>query len=413
MKIISLQAANVKRLRAVSIKPNGSPVVIIGGRNAAGKTSTLDAIWMALGGKNALPPKPVREGAEEATITLDLGELVVHRTITADGKTTLKVTGKDGGKYSGPQTILDGLVGNLSFDPLEFSRMDPRNQVETLKGLVGLDFSALDRRKAAKVEERLLVGREVKQLQGQLQGMPQHADAPAAEVSVAELSVKLTEARAVNAGCAAFMAEHEKTVHTAEEWAQRIRELEQELTEAKQQHSIWVGKVKAIAEKAKTALVPVDEQAIINQMSNADALNRKVRENSQRIRVASMLDQKQAAYETFSAEIEAIDTEKTDALARTKFPVDGLSFDEMGVRVKGMPFQQASGAEQLRVSVAMGLALNPKLKVLLVRDGSLLDETSLAMVGEMAAAAGGQVWLERVGDGDESAIVIEDGMVRS
>ena len=60
----------------------------------------------------------------------------------------------------------------------------------------------------------------------------------------------------------------------------------------------------------------------------------------------------------------------------------------------------------------MALALKPDLRVLLIRDGSLLDEDSLRMVAEMADRADAQVWVERVGDADEGAIIIEDGQVR-
>jgi hypothetical protein len=63
-------------------------------------------------------------------------------------------------------------------------------------------------------------------------------------------------------------------------------------------------------------------------------------------------------------------------------------------------------------AVAMGLAANPRLKVLLVRDGSLLDEDSLRLVATMAAEADAQVWLERVGEGAECSVVIEEGHVR-
>jgi hypothetical protein len=76
-----------------------------------------------------------------------------------------------------------------------------------------------------------------------------------------------------------------------------------------------------------------------------------------------------------------------------------------------VPLVQASAAQKLRVSVALGLAMNPRLKVLLVRDASLLDATSLALVAQMAADADAQVWLERVGDGDPTAVVIADGQV--
>ena len=61
----------------------------------------------------------------------------------------------------------------------------------------------------------------------------------------------------------------------------------------------------------------------------------------------------------------------------------------------------------------MGLALNPTLRVLLIRDGSLLDDDSMRLIAEMAAKADAQVWLERVGEGDKSAIIIEDGQIRS
>ena len=121
MKIISLTAENVKRLRAVEITPDGN-VVTITGRNAQGKTSVLDAIWLALGGGAASKGtiRPIRDGEEKASVRLDLGDLVVTRTWTGD-KTALTVTAADGAKYTSPQGILDALVGRLSFDPLEFT----------------------------------------------------------------------------------------------------------------------------------------------------------------------------------------------------------------------------------------------------------------------------------------------------
>ena len=109
-----------------------------------------------------------------------------------------------------------------------------------------------------------------------------------------------------------------------------------------------------------------------------------------------------------------IDLEKEGRVARAIFPVPGLAFGHDGLLLEGVPFEQASQAEQIRVSVAMGAALHPQLRVLLVRDGSLLDERSLALLGELAAERDLQVWLERVGEagGAESTgdtLCIEDG----
>ncbi len=63
--------------------------------------------------------------------------------------------------------------------------------------------------------------------------------------------------------------------------------------------------------------------------------------------------------------------------------------------------------------MALGLAMNPKLKVLLIKDGSLLDEDNLAMISKMAEKAGGQIWIERVGLGKEMTVILEDGEVKS
>ncbi|NIV98744.1 hypothetical protein GWN26_06185, partial [Candidatus Saccharibacteria bacterium] len=92
--------------------------------------------------------------------------------------------------------------------------------------------------------------------------------------------------------------------------------------------------------------------------------------------------------------LEAIDENKRKAVEEARLPIKGLEFDESGVRFNGLPFSQASDAEQLRVSVALGIAANPKLKVLLVRNGSLLDEDNLKMVAAMAEKHGAQIWME-------------------
>ncbi|MGN8821735.1 hypothetical protein ACTNC1_12740, partial [Atopobiaceae bacterium HCP3S3_A4] len=97
--------------------------------------------------------------------------------------------------------------------------------------------------------------------------------------------------------------------------------------------------------------------------------------------------------------------------ASATFPVEGLGFDETGVTFKGVPFSQASSAEQIRVSLAMAMALNPTLRVIRILDGSLLDDDSMQMVADAAKEGGYQVWIERVSDPSESAIVIEDGEV--
>ena len=152
MKIVKFEAENVKRLSAVEITPDGS-LVVVGGANEAGKTSVLDSIWYALGGEKAVCDKPLRNGQKKGFVRLDLGEFVVERTFTEKGS-KLEVRSKDGFAAKSPQAILDGLCGSMAFDPLEFSRMKPRDQLATLRELVGLDFTKLDAERATAFAER-------------------------------------------------------------------------------------------------------------------------------------------------------------------------------------------------------------------------------------------------------------------
>ena len=125
MKIVALQAENIKKLIAIEIRPDGN-LVQITGKNGHGKTSVLDSIWWALAGAKHIQSVPIREGEDKARIMLDLGEIIVTRTFKTSKKgevpSAISVENAEGAKFGTPQTMLDNLLGQLSFDPLAFSR---------------------------------------------------------------------------------------------------------------------------------------------------------------------------------------------------------------------------------------------------------------------------------------------------
>lgn len=407
MKIIQLTAENVRRLRAVDITP-AAHVQVIAGRNAQGKTSVMDAIWLALGGGTAskTTPRPIRDGQTSASVRLDLGDLIVTRTWSGD-RTTLTVTSADGAKYSSPQRMLDDLVGRLSFDPLAFTHLTPREQRDTLLTLVDLPFDPadLDRRRAGLYDERTDIGRQGKQLEGQLAGIPDvPADTPDVEVSSADLFAALRTAQEQH-------AEHTRTVRDAEV-AQTAREVaEDRVAEAQRILAVAFAAERAALDAVKDLPDLPDMAELEGRLAGVDETNAAVRAKAERARVAERLAATRAAYDAKTAAIDALDQEKATGLAAAVFPIDGLGFDADGVTYQGVPFTQASSAEQIRVSLAMAMAMNPKLRVIRILDGSLLDADNLALIGAMAVEKDYQVLIERVGDGDGVGIVIEDGAV--
>lgn len=425
MKIVRLEAENVKRLSAVEITPEGE-LVVVGGRNGAGKTSVLDSIAYALGGKDAICEKPLRQGAEHGHVVCDLGDLIVRRTFTERGGGTLVVENKDGARYRSPQAMLDRLVGRLSFDPLAFARMEPKRQLETLKRLVGLDLSDLDAERDRYYEQRRDANREVKAAEARLAGMPHHDDAPEAEVSVADLTRELDaitemERQAQEREAAAQRASdsYQHAQEQIKESEAEIEELERRLQGARdlyarraeivtERHEVW--ETAECAARQARQDVP-DGAPVRARIESAERENRKVRENADHAEQKAALDTAKALAAASDDQIQKIDAKKAQLVAEADFPVEGLALGDDGVTFGGIPFSQASSAEQLRVSVAMGLAMNPELRVLLIRDGSLLDDENLKLMAEMAAQNDAQVWIERVGEGKEVSVLIEDGHV--
>ncbi|MFF5791096.1 AAA family ATPase [Paeniglutamicibacter sp. NPDC012692] len=408
-KIISLTTTNFKRARHAQIIPDPSGnLVIVAGKNGQGKSSILDSITAALGGVNAkTTPRPIRDGEDRAEIVLQTEDLIVTRTFTPSGS-RLTVKSTDGATFSKGQAKLDELIGKLSLDPLAFTQLSDRAQLEALLELVELSFSpdALEAERKSVFDRRSEVNRRVKELAGQMAGIPAFpADLPADEVSVSDL---LDQYRAGSD----LIRDHESAENEVARIAEKIRGLrtqeasiQAQIAEAIDDSIVAGDRVAALQAAPRPDLTGLQER-----IDNAEATNRMVRDFKAARVVAS--NHKAASDESagLTAELETIAQTKAEGLAAAKFPVDGLGFDEDGVTYQGVPFKQASSAEQIRVSLAMAIALNPGLRVIRIADGSLLDSDSLELIRDQAAAHDFQIWIEMVGSRDD-AYVIEDGEV--
>lgn len=117
-------------------------------------------------------------------------------------------------------------------------------------------------------------------------------------------------------------------------------------------------------------------------------------------------------WDLLSVQISKIDTEKANKLTAADMPIEGLSFGDGEIDLNGIPFNQLSSSEQIKVSVAIATALNPKLKVAMVYNGSLLDSEAMAQLTKVAKEKDMQIWVERVAEGPEAnCVYIENGEI--
>lgn len=432
LRILRLEAENVKRLKAVEITPKGE-LVTITGKNGQGKTSVLDCILWALGGTKPIQWKPIRDGEAGAIIVLDIGnddglKLRVTRKFIAkeDGEytTSLKVVNEDGFRPEGEQTLLNTIVGALSFDPSAFVRAKPEDQVSLLKSVIpGADFDAIAKKRKDAYDARADANREEKRVRAQAMSIeiPEElGDRIEVEPLMAELSSIGEKARAA--------AEEQGRRDRARDRIQQAHidadAFRDEAEELRKRAADLDAKAAAIRheaeeqEKVLEALPAIDDvpdvQAIRDKIENAEAVNRWVDRAEQRAALIKEADDHKAEADRLTAAIEAADKEVVDLIAAADLPVRGLEIRDDAVWLRGVPFNQASDAEQLRAAMALGMAANPRLRVIRIRDGSLLDEDALEVIREVAKDEGFQIWMEKVGRGDgPEEIIMEDGQIKA
>ena len=401
MKIIKLEAENIKKIKAIEITPKDN-TVIVSGDNEQGKSSVLDSIWYALQGGTALKgvKEPIRKGQEKGKITIDLGEYIVTRTFK--GKNTyLKVENKDGTQFKSPQAILDTLIGDLSFDPLAFTKLDDRGQRETLLKLVdiNLDLDLWEKDQKTTYDTRTDTNRNLRQLKSEYEKMIDvPKDTPDEEIDSETL---LDELQAIQDNNSLFKV-----------LQQDIQNMEKDYNELKQKAMMLKDKIaesKITLESKKLE----DSTEIEEKIKSMSSVNNNIKAKKDKIDKGIKIDTIEKKSQELTEKLIQLDNQKADALKNVVFPVNALGFDEVGVTYKGIPFKQCSAAESLRVSLAMAMALNPELKVLRIMDGSLIGPTNKKIIKEMVKEKDYQVWIEIVDTSGKMGVYIEDGEIKS
>lgn len=415
MKVIALKAENFARLKAVEIRPDG-PVVPITGANSNGKTSVLNAIWTALQGRTVATPVPVRKGAEQARIRLTLGtddgiEAIVTRTFTDDGDTGLKVELADGKPVRvKPQAPIDSWLGAITIDPLQFARAKPKDQFDALKGMVkGFDFAANTKARTRAYDERTDVARVAKEqhtLADKIVLPP--GKVPAEQPDVGALANLLREAMTHNAEIEARRSHRERARADADRMMDEAEQLRAKAATLEKQARDAIDKLETLAVPLPP---PMDTVEISAKMATASADFQAWQAAQQRKKHEAAAEAADKLVTDLTATIKGLDEDKVEAIERAKLPVPGLGLGDDMVLLNGLPFEQAGTAEKLRASIAIGMADNPTLRIMLIDDGSEMDSKSMKLVTDLAREHDYQLWIVRVSDGGGVGFTIENGEV--
>ncbi|MCI7758525.1 MAG: AAA family ATPase [[Eubacterium] saphenum] len=404
VKISTLELENVKRIKAVSLAPAENGLTVIGGDNGQGKTSVLDAIAWALGGEKFKPSNPQREGSvlpPHLRITLSNG-LVVERK---GDKGALKVTDPNGKKAG--QQLLNEFVESLALNLPKFMGATGKEKAHTLLQIIGVEdkLAELERQEETIYNQRHALGQIADRKAKYAEELPNYTEAPAEEISIADLIKSQQEILARN-------GENQRKRADRERYDRELAQAQIDFDRAKK--ALEQAEQNALtARQSAEGLIDESTAEIEENIRNIDEINAKVRANIERERAFQEADELKGQYDELSEKIEQIRAEKASLLNNAEMPLAGLSVEDGELIYNGAKWDCMSGAEQLKIATAIVRRLNPECGFVLMDKLEQMDAKTLAEFGKWLEQEGLQVIATRVSTGDECSIIIEDGLAKT
>jgi AAA domain len=470
--LMRMRMEHCKRVRLIDLSFN-EPLTIIGGDFSQGKSTFLSGFEWCFGGKAVIDANPVQDGKQSGTILCEIGDgekvkLRVHCTLERVGESGFnRTTEVEIPGYLAPskiQDFLEKLAGRASFDPLHFNNMAADKQYETLRNLVGnFDFAGNKATYEALFKQRTIVNGDQKREQAAADAIAIAESAPHVRVEEDVITNELEEAGKKNANLQQRQSRREEIARNIERLraeATAIREgidsaivdirttADNDIADLELQIKALQARIAARRTRIETDIEAkrksLDEAAIAKGTTADDEQKRLdeaeplpdpiptedivARLNAGRITNKALTDwetlrdrkagHQKAADEyaeeaaDFTEQLDSLDAARRKAIEEAKLPVAGIGFGDGFVTLNGAPWKQAGESERIDASTAIGMALNPKIKTILIRHGSGVAKRMRDRIRERAAEKGYRVLMEVVDTPEGTNVVIEDGAVK-
>jgi len=399
MHITGLQAENFKRIKYINVEiPEGKTELQIIGDNDAGKSTFMDAVEAALSGAKGAHFEPIRHGEEQATIIIKLKDkkekLIVTKIFKKDKKPSLVIKNEDSSiTFNSPQELLDSFIGALSFDPLTFYNMKPDAQYDTLKDMLKLgEIDKLEEQSDIDFTNRTLVNRNLKDKEAQLKGLGEIIILTE-YIDVNKLVNKLQKINERNTQIDIEFEKHRQTQAKRIDKEKEIKNLEIKLIALKNELNYLKTEEANFSDTEKENVNDLRNQIKTAELNNKNYQEAKSKQDKQ-IELRKDIEALTVKSEAYTNVLAARDKRKLELLSKTEMPIPGLSIQDKIIRYEGTALQECSTSGKMKVSFAIGMALNPKLRNIFIRNASLLDNNNLGIIRDLAKEKGYAIWLE-------------------
>lgn len=439
MKIIGLKVDGVRKLTAVQMEFKDNGLVPIKGKNKNGKTTILDSIQLAIRGNKVSNPELIQTGKEKAEIELQLSDYTIKRTLFNNGKTPkLEVKNTKTGliKKGEVQNFLNTLINEVSFNPFPFKN---KTAVEKLKffmdlcrekleakskELLGYGFAGIDTELANLEQERLLIGREIRNFGDLDMAAPEKFK----RVDITGLLQKKSDIEARNkAKQIQFDIEKDKEIAEIVEFNRLekakddaivgiqkqidyktilinaletdIAALEEQLEEKRKkllQEENILENLEEQINKLPSGLEPKPVQATIEapvyevtggieaEIQSTIVSNQKAETYEGWLKKKETKAAKEQQYEEYNEKVKALRDKKLEVLRSIDTGVKGLEIREEGIYYNDVYSENWSDSESLTISAEVCIAQMPELRCVFLDRGESFDEDMLAALHNWA-----------------------------
>jgi len=424
LKILDVEIQNFKNISKMNVDFGGRSAIILG-KNQSGKSSFLQALSSSMD-TSVIPMEPIMKGEERAQVEVVIGgvlggEKVKYTLATyftpSNKKGRVVVMDEEDNVVSGGRAIIDSIIGNTGFDMFEFIKMGKtstgrpsekglRDQIDILKGLMSQEgLEALHEAEMEAVDisdERTELNTEIKYLrehvkhtydQDELNKYSKKKDpTPINEKmqSIGDQIEKWNKATRLE-------KESKETISNNEDELIRLQNKITELnTKTKEARETLTKVTKYLSNNPeKPSIKSLSEELEVIKNHNDECKKVAELEGNN-----ATLREKEELYQAKGEALLAAKQKKKDVFSKFPLPVKKLSFDDTSITYDGLPLndEQINTATLIGVGVKISMAMNPNLKLVVIKDGSLLDKDMVEKVLKICDKFDYQVLIEKVDD---------------
>lgn len=434
-KITSIKIKNFRNVEDVSEDLLGCSVLAIGD-SRVGKSNFLKAIMCTMGLKSA-GKDPLTDGAEDGFVEVKASEFKGDQPINGTeylfrmkmekGKSpSLEVIAPNGMRDK-KKSVIGSIVGETTFNVFEFAKLSEseagkRKQLEYVLSLLPqediIQINQIKQKIKGVYDERTEANRELKSKEALMkENTPRRSDEDkyTTPLDIVALTDQLKADQELNS----VIEQAQSAVKTRTEEIERIDneigELEKQIEEKRKQRE----HVSERLNNAKTYLethTKVDTSGIIDQINGVSEHNAMVQKIAAYKKYCSDYESAKQMSESLTANYEAQTHALNDFIRSIVLPVDGLSFEDDGIKeayatYNGKPIDEdnMSTAELMDLGVRIGMAKilrsDDNLGVIFIERGESIGSEIWSQMMDLGKKYGIQYFIEEVQRGKEFEII--------